>query len=118
MCRILIVEDDLLIALDVELMMEDAGYTVVGTATTKDEAVALAATHEPDLMIVDIRLSDGSRGPDAVARVRIRQEVAVIFASGNLDPAMRAELARFAPVAMISKPYMDSQLTEAVAKVA
>ena len=118
MCNVLIVEDDLIIALDEEMTLLDAGYTVVGTATTEEEAVALAARFHPDVMVVDIRLADGSRGPDAVARVRQTQSVHVIFASGNLDPATRTQLQSFHPVAMISKPFLPAQLAEAVALVA
>ena len=113
--RVLIVEDDLLIALDAQMTLEDAGHEVVGTAVTEDEAVAMAAAHEPDLMVVDLRLADGTSGQRAAERVRERSHVAIVFASGNLDPAMRERLAPLGPVAMLSKPYSPGQLTDAVA---
>lgn len=116
--RILIVEDELLIALDVEMALEDAGHVVVGTATTEDEAVEMAVASVPDLMVVDLRLADGSCGRHAVARIRKDQDVLVIFASGNLDPAMRDRLHVLEPVAMLSKPYAPSEIVQAVAKVA
>lgn len=115
MCRVLIVEDEALIALAAEMALEAAGHDVVGTAATADDAVAMAFAHEPDLMIVDLRLRDGSSGPEAVARVRARLDVAIIFASGNLDRQTRDRLAAFDPVAMIGKPYTDDQLVKAVA---
>lgn len=70
MCSVLIVEDDLVIALDMEMTLQEAGHVVVGTAMTAAQAVEMAKAHRPDLMIVDIRLRDGSRGPDAVGAVR------------------------------------------------
>lgn len=118
MCNVLIVEDELLIALDIELALEEAGYTVVGIAITGDEAVQLARQHSPDVMVVDVRLADGSRGPDAVERIRRNLEVAVIFANGNLDPRTRAQLERLDPIALIQKPFAPNQITDAVALVA
>lgn len=84
--RILIVEDEFLVALDAELALQDAGHDVVGTAKTEDLAVEMALQHLPDLMIVDLRLAGGGCGRTAVERVRAEQDVDVIFASGNLDP--------------------------------
>lgn len=118
MCKVLIVEDDLLIALDEEMALEDAGHTVVGTATTAGEAVKIAAQHDLDVMVVDLRLADGSRGPDAVDLIREDQAVEVVFVSGNLDPTVRAELERFEPLAMISKPFIPSKMIDALAPVA
>lgn len=118
MCNVLIVEDELLIALDMELALEEAGCTVLGIAATVGEAVAIAERQAPDVMVVDLRLADGSRGPDAVERVREGGDVKVIFASGNLDPQTCARLERFDPVAMIPKPFTSQQIVEAVARLA
>ena len=112
--RILIVEDELLIALDVEMALVDAGYVVIGTATTEAEAVALAREGAPDLIVVDLRLADGSCGRQAVETIRRDQDVMVIFASGNLDPAMRDRLQALDPIAMLSKPYAPDQLVRVI----
>ncbi|MGR3433816.1 MAG: response regulator [Shimia sp.] len=116
--RILIIEDELLIALDVEMALEDAGHTVIGTATTADEAVEMARAASPDLVVVDLRLADGSCGRTAVERIRAYQDVLVVFASGNVDPAMRERLRRLDPVAMLSKPYAPEAVVRAVAQAA
>lgn len=116
--RILIVEDELLIALDVEMALQDAGHDVVGTATTEDQAVDMALRHEPELMIVDLRLAGGGCGRAAVKRLRSSLDVDVIFASGNLDPEMRARLEKLEPLAMLSKPYDSNELVKAVATAA
>ncbi|AUQ52342.1 MULTISPECIES: response regulator [Phaeobacter] len=116
--RILIVEDELLIAFDLEMALEDAGHQVVGTATTEDKAVELALLHQPDLMIVDLRLKDGGCGRAAVKQVQASQDVEVIFASGNLDPVMRVRLEEFEPVAMLSKPYDSNELVKLVDRAA
>ena len=54
--RVLIVEDDMIISLVIENMVKELGHDVVGKATTGDEAIKLAVTHSPDLLLMDIRL--------------------------------------------------------------
>ncbi|PHP26430.1 hypothetical protein CJ301_16570 [Limimaricola cinnabarinus] len=112
--RILIVEDELLIALDAEMALQDAGHNIVGTATTEEQAVEMAISQKPELMIVDLRLAHGGCGRAAVERIRLILDVEVIFASGNLDPAMRARLEGLEPVAMLSKPYGGDELVRTV----
>ncbi|WP_158259358.1 response regulator [Hasllibacter halocynthiae] len=113
--RVLIVEDELLIALDVELTLQAAGYEVVGTAAREDEAVAMALEARPDLMVVDLRLADGGSGRRVAERVRAEIDVALVFASGNLDPAMRASLLPLDPLATLSKPYDATELLRVIA---
>ena len=113
--NILIVEDDLLIALDIEMTLEDAGHHVVATATTARAAVDAAAEHGPDLVLMDLRLADGSWGGDAAREIRDRFATPIVFLSGNLDPATRERLLPLDPVAMLSKPFLPGQLLKAVA---
>lgn len=113
--RILIAEDDVLIALDVEETLTEAGHEVIGTAVTEDEAVAMAAEMAPDLVIMDLRLARGSSGEAAARRIRETAPVALVFASGNLDPATRARLAEMEPVAFLPKPYLPLEVIKAVA---
>lgn len=115
--NILIVEDDLLIALDIEMTLEEAGHNVVATATTASAAVDAAHQHEPDLVLMDLRLADGSWGGDAAREIRERLDVALVFLSGNLDPVTRERLMPLDPVAMLSKPFLPGQLLKAVAAV-
>ena len=116
--RLLIVEDDLLIAMELEYQIEDMGHVVSGVARTADEAVRLAETTRPDAVLMDLRLADGSSGADAARRIRDGLSVRSIFVSGNLDPVTRARLAELEPVAMLSKPIMPAQLRRALAEVA
>ena len=116
--RILIVEDDLLIALDIEMTLEEAGHEVVGTATTARAAVDAAQEHEPDVVLMDLRLADGSWGGDAAREIRERLDTSLVFLSGNLDPATRERLLPLDPVAMLSKPFLPGQLLKAVAAAA
>ncbi|WP_296417764.1 response regulator [Pseudooctadecabacter sp.] len=117
MGRALIIEDELLIALHVQTLLEDEGHCVVGTARTADDAVDLAKAHDLDVIIADIRLADGSQGHDAVARIRAGQEVAVIFVSGNVMGEDDEDLERFAPLAVLTKPFNPNSLIDALKSI-
>ena len=80
--RILIVEDEILIGLEIEAMIEDLGHQSVGIAPDVDEAMRLAETR-PDIALVDLHLRDGLTGPQ-IGRILSEQfDVTVIFVTAN-----------------------------------
>lgn len=81
--RIIIVEDEALILMQLEMLLEDAGHEVVGTAVSKEEAVALAMETKPDIAFVDLRLKDGSSGLDAAQEMRDIAGLTVVFLTAN-----------------------------------
>lgn len=114
---ILIVEDEVLIAMDVEQSVEDAGHSVVKIATTAASAVKAAEDHRPDVVLMDLRLADGSSGADAAREILQRFGIRSIFISGNLDSVTRARLGGLEPVAMLSKPFGSDELVAALMPV-
>lgn len=114
--RVLIVEDDLLIAMDVEMQIEQLGHSVVGTAVTADEAIAMAKKEKPDIGILDLRLADGSSGEDAAKELYLRMGIRSIFSSGNLDLEMRTKLSELNPIAFIDKPMLSGELKIALSQ--
>ena len=109
-CRVLIVEDDMLIALDLQQTVEELGAKVVGCAAHTVEAVGLAVKHRPDVVLMDIRLSGGSDGVDAAERIRRLQQVPIIFITGNTDPGTRSRVDAFGGAAMLYKPVDHAKL--------
>jgi CheY-like chemotaxis protein len=103
-CRILIVEDDALIALDLQHTIEDLGGAVVGRASRTSEAIGLAVKHQPDVVLMDIRLAGGSDGIEAARGIRRLQEVPIIFVTGNADPATRERVLELSNVSLLNKP--------------
>lgn len=83
--RILVVEDEALIALEMEMVIEDLGHRCVGTAADLKNALALASP-DVDLALVDVNLADGSTGPQVGAALAADHGIAVIFVTAN--PAM------------------------------
>ena len=112
--RILIVEDDVLIAMDAEMTLQDAGHEVVGTAADEESAVSLALALAPDVILLDLRLAAGGSGRRVAERLAGHSTAAIVFASGNLTPDMRETLRDHAPAAMLSKPYRPEQLVGAL----
>ena len=106
--RILIVEDEPLVAFDNEHLLGEAGYEVVGTVDTLAEAVRVLAEEPVDLVLSDIKLAGEGDGMD-VARAAAAKNVPVLFVTGNCP----AE-ARSLGVGCLAKPYTDRILRNAL----
>ena len=100
--RILIVEDEALIAMVLADGLESAGHLVVGPASTKAEALALCEALPPELALLDFNLADGSNGVDVARALSERWGVLSIFASAQM---MEARRARDIALGQIRKPY-------------
>lgn len=102
--RILLVEDEPFIALDLQMVVEAYGHTVVGVAASEGEALLLAAAETPDAALVDVNLKDGLTGP-VISQALARRGVRTAFVTGNSEhvPADRA-----GAVAVLDKPFTDA----------
>ena len=100
--RILIVEDEALIAMVLADSLEDGGHEVVGPAATMAEALALCEAAPPELAVLDVNLGDGSNGVDVARALLERWGVPSIFASAQM---MEARRARDIALGQIRKPY-------------
>lgn len=85
MLKVLIVEDDLMIADMTEEFLVASGYVVSGIARTVDQAVVLAKVNPPDLAIIDLRLAAGGYGTEVAAELRKLKRTGILFASGNIS---------------------------------
>ena len=106
----------MLIALHLAAMVRDLGHDVVDVATSASEAVSSAATHRPDVALMDIRLSGGSSGIEAAGEVHSRQGLRCIFLSANLDEATRRVVSAYEPIAFVGKPVLPIALQRALCK--
>ena len=110
----MIVEDEALIALDLEMQVEAAGHRVVAVAASADAAVEWARATRPDLALMDMRLAGGSSGAEAARRLYEGWGIRCVFVSGNLEPEVCEALAPLRPVALLSKPTLPTQLARAL----
>lgn len=110
--RLLIVEDEFLIALALEEALNSAGYETVGICARFEDAVTLAGSTRPDVVLMDIRLASERDGIDAAIEIKKSFGIASVFMSGNLDAQNVARAAEAEPIGWLSKPYpMDQLLT-------
>jgi CheY-like chemotaxis protein len=103
MTEIMIIEDEPIIAMDIEQMVEELGHTVTGIARTKDEAVALFHKTQPKMVLADIQLADGSSGIDAVNEILKTSSVPVIFITAFPEKLLTGE--RPEPAFLVTKPF-------------
>jgi len=111
---VLIIEDEALIALDLEALVENLGHKVIGIARTRTEAVTIARTRSPGLILADIQLADGSSGLDAVNDILNTFEVPVIFITAYPERFLTGE--RPEPAFLVSKPYQPATVSALVSQ--
>ncbi|MGE0700295.1 MAG: response regulator [Hyphomicrobiaceae bacterium] len=101
--RVLIIEDEPLIGLDLEGIVTEIGHEVVGIAPTRKDAVAIAGQERPGLILADVQLADGSSGIDAVNDILGQINVPVIFITAYPERLLTGERAE--PTFLITKPF-------------
>ncbi|MES2753593.1 MAG: response regulator [Pseudomonadota bacterium] len=112
--RVMIIEDEPIIAMDVETIVRDLGHEVTGVAVTRDEAVALAMQDRPGLVLADIQLADDSSGIDAVKDILAEFQVPVIFITAFPERLLTGE--RPEPTFLITKPFQRSTVKAAISQ--
>ena len=100
---VLIIEDEPIIAMDIEELVEGCGHRVVGVAATEADAVAIAGREQPGLILADINLGQGGDGTHAVARILKEHHVPVIFVTACPERLLTGEALE--PVFVITKPF-------------
>jgi two-component system, response regulator PdtaR len=111
--RVLIVEDEGLVALNIEGALAEAGFAIVGILDTEDEAVAVAQRLRPDVVLLDIALREGD-GISAAKRIKQATDALIIFISGNSDPRTVAAAEEVGPAGFILKPFVTDSLAKVV----
>ncbi|MBR0551153.1 response regulator [Stakelama marina] len=112
--RVLVIEDEPIIAMDIETIVRDLGHDVTGVAVTRDEAVALAMEDRPGLVLADIQLADDSSGIDAVKDILAEFNVPVIFITAFPERLLTGE--RPEPTFLITKPFQRSTVKAAISQ--
>ncbi|MBV9812781.1 MAG: response regulator [Acetobacteraceae bacterium] len=105
---VLIIEDEAIIAMDLEEVVEGCGHRVIGVAATEQEAVAVAQRERPGLILADVNLGPGGDGINAVARILRTHHVPVIFVTAYPERVLTGEAVE--PTYVITKPFDPLQL--------
>lgn len=111
---VLVIEDEPIIAMDIEDILISLGHRVTGIARTESQALLLAATKRPGLILADIQLADGSSGLDAVGKILQLFTVPVIFITAFPESVLTGE--RSEPAFLISKPYLPDMVKTVISQ--
>jgi len=111
---VLIIEDEPLIAIDLESLVQGLGHRVAGIARTQSEAVEAVRTIRPGLVLADIQLADGSSGLDAVNDILQKFDVPVIFITAFPERLLTGE--RPEPTFLIGKPFEPNMVRAVISQ--
>ena len=113
--RVMIIEDEAIIAMDISDIVVGAGHSITGIARTRVEAVALAIGNPPDLILADIQLADNSSGIDAVNDILAQfPHIPVVFITAFPERLLTGT--RPEPAFLITKPFSEDQVQSAVSQ--
>jgi CheY-like chemotaxis protein len=112
--NVLIIEDEPIIAADIEGLVEDLGHTVDSIAATRTEAVKAASSKKPGIVLADVQLADGSSGIDAVADILGDYNVPVIFITAFPERLLTGDKPE--PAYLISKPFSPDNVKAAISQ--
>jgi PAS domain S-box-containing protein len=108
--RVLIAEDDAILALRIQRTVEGMGYAAAGLAATGEDAVRLAEELRPDVVLMDVRLRGEMTGVQAAATIHARSDTPVIYVTAYSDTPLIEQATRTAPYAYLTKPIRDREL--------
>lgn len=113
---VLIVEDELIVAMDIRLIVEAMGYDVPAIAFSGHDAILQAESLKPDVILMDIKLKGDMDGITAVENIQKEMDVSVVYVTGNSDEATMERAMQTGPAGYIKKPVIESLLKETIEK--
>src|SRR5262245_61689168 len=108
--RILVVEDEQIVAASLSKRLAKLGYEVVGSAAAGEEAVGLAERLRPDLVLMDVRLEGQMDGVEAAGHIRFRHGIPVVYLTAYSTKEILERAKVTEPYGYILKPYHDREL--------
>ena len=110
--KVLVIEDEPIIAADLESLVEELGHEITGNATTYTEAMAMVKSDPPGLILCDIQLADGSSGIDAANDILKEMDVPIIFITAFPERLLTGD--RPEPTFLIPKPFQENTVKAAI----
>ncbi len=112
--RILVVEDELLVGLDIACTLEEQGYEVVDVVDSGDRALATAERERPDLVLMDITIRGAMDGIETAKSIGARGRTAIVFVTSYTDGPFRERAEATRPAGYVTKPFTPVDLERAV----
>ncbi len=115
--KILVVEDESILSLNIKRYLSRFGHDICGMAETAEDAVDLAGRHRPELILMDVRLKDGTDGIDAAIRIRSFLDCPILFTTAFSDANSIRRIRAVERSDRLSKPYDLAGLAAAVGRI-
>jgi DNA-binding NarL/FixJ family response regulator len=112
--RVLHVDDDVVMGMEIKEFLEAEGYEVCDTVCTGPEAIRSARAHRPDVVLMDIKLKGAMDGIETIREIRSFSDTSVIFLSGYKDAGTVEKAAAIENALFVSKPFDFFKLTKAI----
>jgi len=112
--RVMIVEDDDVIAKVADWRLKNLGYTVCGRATNSEDALELVASAKPDLVLMDINIRGDSDGIETTKMIKKEFDIPVVYLTSHSDGATLERAKETKPDGFIIKPFEDNDLRVAI----
>lgn len=112
--RIMIAEDEIIIATQLKQRLQDLGYTVVAVATSGVDAIKMEGLHRPDVILMDIVMPGEIDGVQAARMIHSRRNVPVIFMTAHTDEAILRRAMKADPCGFISKPFRETDIRASI----
>ena len=112
--NVMIIEDEAIIALDIQGLVEELGHNVTGVAATRTEAQKLVAQKKPDILLADIQLADGSSGIDAASDILAELDIPVVFITAFPERLLTGR--QVEPTFLITKPFQPAAVRAAISQ--
>jgi DNA-binding NarL/FixJ family response regulator len=112
--KLLIVEDEAIVALFLKVQLEKRGYLVCGLVTTGEQAIKVARTEEPDIIIMDVHLAGKMDGLQTATAIRLFSKANIIVVTGYEDEELRKEVEELKSSAFIIKPVSINDILEII----
>ena len=108
--KIIIVEDEIIIALDLKLRLENLGYNVIHTAFNGEDAIKRTGETSPDLVLMDIQLNGELDGINVAQQIRSLYNIPFIYLTGSYENSLLERAKQTDPVGFINKPFDESEI--------
>lgn len=115
--KVVIVEDDRLLAIVLKKMASSIDFDVVDTAHGGEDAIRSVEEHQPDLVLMDILLADSTTGIEAMRRIREHSDVPVIYISAQTDAELKRAAVSITNSFFLMKPVLMNELKSAVSTI-
>ncbi len=112
--KILIVEDEFIIAADIEEKLKKAGFTVIGISYSGEDAIEKVKKEEPDLVLMDIQLSGDMDGIETANKITHKYKVPVIYLTSHSDSYTFSKAMKAEPDNYLIKPFDENELKTAI----